>query len=139
MLGAGFLWYFKYRSRGIPRIARGADLRAYPDLWIATVQGALPSRFYGSSDTADQVAHKSTQIGRTPVPQQAVPSRKLAYPTLGGLPSCPQSADDEPVEAGLMLREMSTSGTLPLYGPGGVRHNEAVPPQAGQYIRKPGI
>ena len=90
---------------------------------MVTVQGALPSRLYGTSDTAGQVAYKSTQTGRTPVPQQAVPGHKTVYPAPGALPSSFYSnafANDEPVEAGLMSTEMSTSGALPLYGPGAV-------------------
>ena len=130
VLGVVFLWYFKYRRQENSKRRRppihpydpnSTGSGAHPDLQMAAVQGALPLRFYGTSDTAGQVAHKSTQIGRTPVPQQMVSSHKPVYP--GALPSSFHSnavADDEPVEAGLMSTEMSTSGALPLYGLGGV-------------------
>ena len=140
VLGILLLWYFKYRSREISQ-RRGPLIQPYDPnsmgsgahrgLRMATVQGALLSRFYGSSDTMGQVAHKSQQIGRTPVPQQAVSSHKPVYPTPGVLPSSFRSnavADDEPVEAGLMSMEMSTSGGLPFYVPVGVQREEGVPP-----------
>ena len=127
MLGAGFLWYFKYRSEPI-----SPESGAYPDPWTATAQGALPSGFYGTSDTAGQVAYNYTQTSRTPVSQQAVSVHKAIYdpasnpPGTSRAPFGPSSfhsnavADDEPVEAGLMSREMPASGALPLYGHGGV-------------------
>ena len=54
----------------------------------------------------------------------------------GALPSSFQSnavADNEPVEAGLMLSEMSTRGGLPIYGRGGVQHDEGGTYDSVQY------
>ena len=144
VLGVVLLWYFKYRSWEISRRSRpptqpydhnSTGSGAHPDLRMVTVRGALVSRFYGSSGTVGHVAHKSQQTGRTPVPQQAVPSHKPFYPTPGTVPSSFQSnavADDELVEAGLMSMEMSTSSVLPLHGPGGVQRDEGTPPLPGQ-------
>ena len=140
MLGAGFLWHFKYRHRESPQSrppildSEPISSGVYPDPWTATAQEAIPSRFYGTSDTAGQVAHNYKQISRTPVSQQAVSGHRAIFSAKSGSnppgvsraplgPSGFQSnavAEDEPVEAGLMSREMSTSGTLPLYCPGGV-------------------
>ena len=140
MLGAGFFWYFKSRHRESPQSrppildSEPISPSAYPDAWTGTAQGTLPSRFYGTSDTAGQVAHNYKQTSRTPVSQQAVSDHEAIHPAKSGsnplgttrVPLGPSSfhsnavADDEPVEAGLMSREMSTSGALPLYGPGGV-------------------
>ena len=133
MLGAGFLWYFKYRRRESPRSRSpvlasspiSPESGAYPDPWTATAQGALPSGFYGTSDTAGQVAYNYTQTSRTPVSQQAVSGHKAIYdpasnpPGTSRAPFGPRSfhgnavADDGPVEAGLMSREMPASGALP--------------------------
>ena len=144
VLGVVLLWYFKYRSREIsqrggppiqPYDPNSTGSGAHTDLRMATVQGALPSRFYGSSGTVGQVAYKSQRTGRTPVPQQAGPIHKPVYPTPGALPSILHSnavAADETVEAGLMSRELSTNGARPLYGPGGVQRDEGAPPLPGQ-------
>ena len=148
MLGAGFLWYSKYRHRESPRsrppILDSGPISpsAYPDPWTATVQGALPSRFYGTSDTAGQVAYKYKQISRTSVSQQAVSNHKGIYDparsgsTPPGTSRAPLGrsssnskvvADNEPVEAGLMSRETPTSGALPLNGHGGVQRAQGAP------------
>ena len=163
VLGVVLLWYFRYRNREVsqsklliqPYGPNSTESGAYPDLRTATVQGAVSSRFYGSSDTAGQVTYKSSQTGRTPVSQQAVSSHKAIYDsarsgskpprtspasyynptTPGSLPSsfhCKAVADDEPVEAGLMSREMLAKGALPLYGPGGVQRGEGAPPLLAQ-------
>ena len=140
VLGVVLLWYSKYGSWKISQRSRppihpydpnSTGSGAHPDLRMATVQGALLSGFYGSSGTVSHIAHKSQHAGRTPVAQQAVSSRKPVYPTPSPLPASFHSdavADGEPVEAGLMSKEVSTTGALPLYGPGGVQHNEGVPP-----------
>ena len=140
VLGVVLLWYFKYRGRETsqrsgplihPYDPNCTGSGTHPDPRMATVQGALPSRFYDSSDTMGQVAHNSQQTGRTLVPQQAVSSHKPVHPTPGVLPSSSHGnavAGDEPVEVGLMSREMLTSSRLPFYDPGGVQRDEGVPP-----------
>ena len=139
VFGVVLLWYFKYHSQEIsqrrtppiqPYDPTGSG--AHPDLRMATVPGTLPSRFYGSSGTVGQVDHKSQQTGLTPVPQQAVSSHKPVYPTPGRLPSGFHRNVDEPVEAGLMSREISTRVALAHYGPGGVQRDDGAPPQPGQ-------
>ena len=144
VLGVVLLWCLKYRSRKISQRRRppiqsydpdSTESGAHPDLRVAIVQGALPSRFFGSSGTVGHVARKSQHTGRAPVPQQAVSIHEPGCPIPGVLLSGFHSnpvADDEPVEAGLMSREISTSDALPLHGPGGVQRDEEAPPQPGQ-------
>ena len=165
VLGVVLLWYFRYRGRGIsqsrplvqPYDPNSTGSGAHPDLRMATVQRAVSSRFYGSSDTAGQVTYNSSQIGRTPVPQRSVSSHKSIYDPAGSGPNPPRTsstsyyapttpgrppssfhshavADGEPVEAGLMSRAMLTRDALPLYGPGGVQRDEGAPPLPGQWV-----